>query len=298
MFLAICAARAPGQEPEQATESMPSAAQEFLLPELSPGRANAEPGRANAERGAGGPEAEAEEPLETDRDAFTPSTKTASPGRFIVEAAYSYLDNPRTPATQSYPELFVRYGLTERIELRLGWNYEVGGRATAISGALTGELGEEEPKIEHARFLFYGVKVALTEQSKLVPESVLLLQGLTPTRGEGTATEILLGYVFGWKLANDWKLDSAIRVGTASPTGAVWSPSTVLRIPLGTRWGVHLEYFGQFTEDHVPVFVHHFFSSGVRYLITPDLEIGVRLGCGLNEQTTRFFANAGFGWRF
>ncbi len=37
---------------------------------------------------------------------------------------------------------------------------------------------------------------------------------------------------------------------------------------------------------------------GVHYLITPNLEVGVRVGWGLNDQSARFFANAGVGVRF
>jgi hypothetical protein len=42
----------------------------------------------------------------------------------------------------------------------------------------------------------------------------------------------------------------------------------------------------------------HYVSPGVHYLVTDDLEVGVRLGWGLNDQSARFFANVGFGWRF
>lgn len=34
----------------------------------------------------------------------------------------------------SFPELLVRYGMTEKIELRLGWNFEVGGAGDVVSG--------------------------------------------------------------------------------------------------------------------------------------------------------------------
>jgi hypothetical protein len=39
-------------------------------------------------------------------------------------------------------------------------------------------------------------------------------------------------------------------------------------------------------------------SPGAHYLVTPDLGVGVRVGWGLNDQSVRFFANAGFGWRY
>lgn len=39
-------------------------------------------------------------------------------------------------------------------------------------------------------------------------------------------------------------------------------------------------------------------SPGVHYLITPDIEIGMRVGWGLNNEAARFFSNVGIGWRF
>jgi hypothetical protein len=75
-----------------------------------------------------------EDHIETDRDAFTPTTKTVEQGRLVVESSYSFEDNRGIPETHSFPELLLRYGLTERIELRLGWNYEVGGVSSAASG--------------------------------------------------------------------------------------------------------------------------------------------------------------------
>jgi hypothetical protein len=32
--------------------------------------------------------------------------------------------------------------------------------------------------------------------------------------------------------------------------------------------------------------------------VTENLEVGVRVGWGLNDQTPRFFSNVGFGWRY
>src|SRR5687768_11001436 len=60
--------------------------------------------------------------IETDRDSFTPATTTADRGRLIVESAYTFLDNRAVKETHSFPELVLRYGLTDRVEVRLGWN--------------------------------------------------------------------------------------------------------------------------------------------------------------------------------
>jgi hypothetical protein len=63
-------------------------------------------------------------------------------------------------------------------------------------------------------------------------------------------------------------------------------------------WIVHAEYFRLFSQDKAVNFNRQYFSPGGHYLITPDLEVGGRVGWGLNEQSARFFVNAGFGLRF
>ena len=79
--------------------------------------------------------------LETDRDAFTPATSTVGQSLTILESSYSFIDNRNIAETHSFPELLVRYGLSERFELRLGWNYEVGGTGDVVSGNDAGEAG-------------------------------------------------------------------------------------------------------------------------------------------------------------
>jgi hypothetical protein len=64
------------------------------------------------------------------------------------------------------------------------------------------------------------------------------------------------------------------------------------------RCTVHAEYFATFTQGKEVYSQQHYLSGGASYLITPDLEIGVRGGPGLNDQSARWFINAGFGWRY
>ena len=53
-----------------------------------------------------------------------------------------------------------------------------------------------------------------------------------------------------------------------------------------------------FSANKADEFNHQYFSPGIHYLVTPDLEVGVRVGWGLNDQSARFFSNVGFGLRF
>lgn len=64
---------------------------------------------------------------------------------------------------------------------------------------------------------------------------------------------------------------------------------------LGERFQVRSEFVGLFSEDPASNFSRVFFSLGMHYLMTLNAEVGLRLGRGLTEQSSSFFANAGFG---
>jgi hypothetical protein len=270
------------------------AAQE-AAPTLVP--SHEEPGAETREREA---EHERPEPIETDRDSFTPSTKTAGLGRLIIESAHSFIDNRGVPDTNSFPELITRYGLTERLELRLGWNAEIGGGGNDVSGS-QGDVSLDSPQVKREYRLTYGLKAVVTEQQEWIPQSAFILEAFTPTGGASNFTQVVGTYVFGWKMPGDWRLDSSIRYATASESGdhfGIWAPSVVVKVPLSERWEVHGEYFALFSQGKESDFTRHYLSPGFRFLITENVEVGARVGWGLNDQSARFFSNVGFGLRF
>ena len=246
-------------------------------------------------------ESEEEDEIETDRDSFTPATTTAGYRRFIVESAWSFIDNRTVPETHSFPELITRYGINDWLEVRLGWNYEVGGAANTVSGNASDPEDPTQNEIERDSQFFYGLKAALTSQSGWRPQSAVIFQAGTPTYGKDTATQMFATYAVGWQFQNRWKWDTAMRYGYDSSEGDhfnIWAPSTVLKIPLGEQWAVHAEYFGSISQGRQRNSSQHFFSPGIHYLVTRDLEVGIRVGWGLNDSTPNFFSNVGFGWRY
>ena len=239
-----------------------------------------------------------EDHLETDRDSFTPATTTVGTGRVLFESAYSFIENRDTKNTQSFPELVTRFGLTDRVEFRLGWNYEIGGGGSVSNGDSGGEL--EEPGSKKDSQMLYGFKFTLTEQKTWIPQSACIVQGTTPTSGPESTSDFQLGYVFGWKFLDDWQLDSSIRYLSTKEEGDhfnEWAPSVVLKIPVAEHWNVHGEYFGIFTDGRASNTDAQYFSPGIHYLISPNCEVGIRLGWGLNHDAANFFTNVGFGLR-
>lgn len=241
-----------------------------------------------------------DEELETDRDAFTPAMTTVRFQNLVVESAYSFIDNRESHDTHSFPELLLRYGVSDWLELRFGSNYEVGGGGNVVSGVEGGdEIGGGE--LERESRVFYGIKAQISEQEDWTPRSIFIAQGFTPTSGEETATQFVGTYGFGWELFDDIRWDSSIRYGV---TGGgedrfnQWAPSTILRKPFGERWNAHIEYFSLMTDGSEDELNQSFVSPGMHCLVTPNLELGARIGWGVTDDSPNFFSNVGFGWRY
>ncbi len=243
---------------------------------------------------------EEEEHLETDRDSFTPSTTVVGTGRIIFESSYSFIDNRNGPETHSFPEILTRVGVNDWLELRVGWNYEIGGGGSvSSSNGLADDEGLGE--VEEEGGVLYGFKIQLTDQVDWLPQSALIVQGTTPTSGPDPATQFTAAYVLGWTLPNDWVIDASMRYGAATEEEDrfnQWAPSIVLRVPVHEQWNIHAEYFGSFTENRADNRNPQYFSPGVHYLISNDCEIGIRVGWGLNDDAADFFSNVGVGYRF
>ena len=238
--------------------------------------------------------------LHTDRDAFTPATVCVDPGEILVEGSYVYIDNRTGLPTNSYPELLWRIGGTEWFEWRLGVNYSVGTQGNVVTSVEIGELPLDGSRLYESGLL-YGFKAAVTEQVGLLPESCFIMEATTPTYGQDFGTVPVATYVAGWELPGRCRLDTAIRYAYAEGREtwfSRWGPSAVLRVPVTERWEVHAEYFGTFTQG-LPVDTSRpFFSPGTHYMLTKNLEIGIRVGWGLTNAAAPFFSDAGFGWRW
>lgn len=238
--------------------------------------------------------------IETDRDSFTPATTLASPGRFIVESAYSFIDNRNSFDTHSVPELVVRYGVNDWLEARVHWNYEVGGAGNDVSGA-AGEDDFLTSRIERETNLTYGFKIKGTDQDGWIPQTSVLVLGSTPTSGPDPTSAFTSALISGWTLPNRWKIDTALRfsVDSVEDDGHnLWSPSIVLKVPVHEKTNIHIEYFGIWTSKKEDNSNAQYISPGVHYLLTPDWEVGVRFGVGLNDDAARSFINVGVGFRF
>jgi hypothetical protein len=236
--------------------------------------------------------------IETDRNSFTFARVTAGANRLIVESSYSYINITGEKVKNSFPELLMRYGIGERFELRLGWNYETGRERVPGAGDIAGFFGANAEQQ-----MYYGFKGAVTKQSGWMPGSALLVQGHTPTGGPQSVTQLRVGYVAGWELPNRWEFDAALRFGTDRDEEGgyrLWAPSVVLKIPLtpSERWFTHVEYFGVMTQGKENDTNLHFVDVALHHLITPNVEVGAIVAFGPHNGGMNLVTNFGIGMRF
>lgn len=238
--------------------------------------------------------------LDADRDAFTPVTHTVERGHALVETAYTYIENRTGPATHSLPELLVRAGILDRVELRFGVNYEAGSGGSVVTAVESGEgVGGGEFTTEAS--LLYGLKAVVSEQDGWLPRSVGIVEAYTPTAGHVWATEPAATYAFGWELDEGQRIDAGIRyVFAASEEGTFdkWMPSMVLRWPMSERLEVHAEWFGAWTDGLEDEKVRSFAGPGGHFVLFPGGELGYRCGWGLTEDAANFYSDVGFAMRY
>ncbi len=240
---------------------------------------------------------EADDFIETDRNSFTIARVTPGANRLIVESSFSYINLAGEKATYSFPELLLRYGIGDRFELRLGWNYEAGQERVPGGGTIGGFFAANAEQQ-----LYYGFKTVLTKQSGWLPGSAVFLQGHTPTGGPQSVSQLRTGYVVGWTLPNRWDFDAALRFGTDKDEEGgytLWAPSAVLKIPLtaNERWFSHVEYFGVFTQGKENDTSRNFVDIGLHHLLTPNFEIGGMVAFGPHSGGLNLVTNVGIGIR-
>jgi hypothetical protein len=247
-------------------------------------------------------EPEEEGALETDRPDFTEASSTVGRGRIQLEAGYTFFtdrEGGTTSRLHSFPEMLWRIGMfADWFELRIGQNF-AHVRTVAFEEILEDVGGAND--------LYLGVKLALTEQKKSLPETALILQTFVPTgHDDFTAGELLPGfnYLFGWDIVEDClSAGGSFQINRLVEDDhffVVVAQSMTVGYRLSPQIGAYTEWFafypaGSISPDVGP---EHYFDGGFTYLVNDNFQLDIRAGVGLNDHAVDFFTGAGFGLRY
>lgn len=244
--------------------------------------------------------AQGQDEMITDRPDQSESTAIVGRGVFQLETGITIERDESALVVQENREWagsLLRWGLSERFELRFGFTgyteavTEVADGKTTASG-----LGDAE----------LGFKLRLRDGQGRSPAIAFLAATTLPVGEEGLSSE---RYDPTVRFAFDHELGDALGLGwnvgyrresAPGPAGVEHQDyvlySASLGISAGERWGTYFELFGDVAaggsgEDS------HSFDTGITYLLTPDLQLDLEAGLGLNGAAPDTFFGFGVSWR-
>ena len=250
-------------------------------------------------------------PISTDRPTFTPAYTVVPRGRVQFESGFTFNNEPTSASrTTLYdlPELAMRIGLFNRVELRTFWLGQTWTQTQSRPGGpwrLGGGLSDME----------VGFKWQLLKpdkEKKWIPTTALITSIYAPTGGTSVlgshTVEPYVNLIYGWSLTDKLTLAGStgylgMRVtdlGPGRPADSFqrYHQSLVAFFSVNKRTTLFYEwYVWMFTNaaDNRPT---HYMDGGILYLLTPNMQLDLRAGFGLSGRPDDFFTGAGYSVRF
>lgn len=233
--------------------------------------------------------------LITDRPDQTESSTTVSPGFVQIESGFLRTESDEgsgDASSESVPGTLARIGLTDELELRIGWagreESEAGGSSADGSG--DGELG---------------LKWHLWGESGKRPDAGLLVGTSVPIGSDGISSERFdPSFRFAFAHGLSPRVDLAYNLGYAWETGeaeggdrrtdgsAVWTVAAGFGV--SERLGAFVELFGAVPEKGS---ADTSMDGGFTWLVRPNFQLDVYGGVGLSDQAPDRLLGFGFAWR-
>jgi hypothetical protein len=237
-----------------------------------------------------------EDHLDADRPHFPEATTTVGNGRAILESGYTFTKKSDSFFSHTVPEALLRVGIfADWLELRIGQD-TLHQRQT---------VDEVTTTANGAKDLYLGVKLALTEQKGWLPATVVIPQMTVPTgSAEVTAGRVLpgLNVDFGWEViknafniellvANNFVQDELGNSRHELATGLTGAFQLTKKLEIFAEWDAFYPTAGASPASR------HYAVGGAVYFVTPNLQLDMRAGVGLNHHSNDFLAGIGFAAR-
>ncbi len=246
-------------------------------------------------------EDEGENPLIGDRPDFTESSCTVGRGVLQIESGYTYVYDRTADAQVDghvLPEALLRIGLTDYLELRIGWEGYVFSREKDLG---TGAVDHTDGATD----LDLGFKLEFNEQEGWIPESALIVSCTAPT-GHPLITsnqvDTVVNYCYGWEFSEGFSLGcSTGNLWTADGAGdqfTVTFQSAVLGMALSEKSGTFFEWYVLCPGGSDDNRAQHYVDTGLTYLVTPNFQIDWHIGMGISDAADDFYTGAGLVIRF
>ena len=237
--------------------------------------------------------------LKTDRPSQTDDSSTVPLGYVQAELGWTRTRNDDRgikAERDAVPETLIRIGITEGIELRVGFEGQISQTVTVL-GAKVKDIGAGDASI--------GTKIGLIEEQGPVPELAFIMTTTLPT---GEVSSERVDPSFRLAASNTFEqLDFSYNLGIAweSAEDLLGDRDTVSSLEYGMslgmaatdRLGAYAELFGDvsLSRSGGP---RHSLGVGGTFLLEDNLQADVSAGFGLSSVANDWFLGIGFSYRF
>lgn len=233
------------------------------------------------------PDLVTDRPDQTESSVVVPHKSLQIETGFVMENDNDFIDQK----SYAYNTTLLRYGLLEKLELRLGLEY-LGDKMDFNNSDSTYSISGLSP-------LYTGFKIMIAEEDGWKPEMAFLGGLVLPFtanqdfKPEYTAANMRFSFAhtlseklsLGYNLGVEWDGESAI---------PAYFYSLALGLGLTDNLGMFLESYGLVSDEGDQ---EHLFDAGFTYLIMPNLQLDISGGIGLNSETINNFISFGFSYR-
>lgn len=234
--------------------------------------------------------AQKEKRIETDRPNESELADLVPKKYFQIESGiYSEKISP-SDFVVIHPHTLLRYGVSERIELRLLSNFSTFKEDNNFSTKTSTGLEPVE----------LGFKFSLLEERKAIPATSLLFQTGIPFLASKNFKAVHLSPKIRLLMENRITDNIELTYNAGAEWDglnkeATWIYSFSPGIDIGRRWNAFVEVFGKLNKSEA---AQHTIDGGIEYFVTKDFDLDICSGFGLNKTAPDFFITIGGSVRF
>lgn len=225
--------------------------------------------------------------IDTDRPDQTESVYTVPKNYLQFETGFVFQKNNDGSEEFLIPTLLSKYGISEKIELRL------------ITSILSERIDDyANGKFHHTKLdqIELGAKISLWEEKKLIPKTSFIFHFGIPGLASYKTNRIL----FNSRLTMQHTLSNNISLGYnlgVEFDGISEHPVFVYTfapgISIGKKWYAYIESFGSFYN-----YSEHNLNGGVAYFINNNCKLDCSAGLGVSRYAPEYFIGVGASIRF
>jgi hypothetical protein len=232
-----------------------------------------------------------EEAIDTDRPDQTESVNLVPKKWFQFEAGLNVQENGKNNLEYLTPTLLCKYGISDKIELRLNTSILTTSYLTIPHGTVS-NTGLEPVEV--------GAKIALWQAKKWIPKTSFIFHfGIPGVASKANNIHLIAAnFIFtmqnsitqnfgiGYNLGGEWDGEDRVPAYIYS-----FSPG----LNFADDWYGYLEAFGTIKKNTPP---QHSIDGGIAYNITNNFKIDLSSGFGITKATPDWYIALGFSKRF